>query len=68
MQRIRQRVKELTPRSRCHADIRNVIADLNPLLRGWGNYFRIGNAACGNPHARLKGGATETVANKRAGR
>jgi RNA-directed DNA polymerase len=26
-------------------DIRVVIADLNPLLRGWGNYFRTGNAA-----------------------
>jgi group II intron reverse transcriptase/maturase len=45
MQRIRQRVKELTPRSRCHADIREVIADLNPVLRGWGTYFRTGNAA-----------------------
>jgi group II intron reverse transcriptase/maturase len=45
MQRIRQRVKELTPRARCHADIRDVIADLNPALRGWGNYFRTGNAA-----------------------
>ena len=45
MQRIRQRVKELTPRSRCHADIRDVIASLNPVLRGWGNYFRTGNAA-----------------------
>jgi hypothetical protein len=45
-QRVRQRVKELTPRSRCHADIREVIADLNPVLRGWGNYFRTGNAAC----------------------
>ena len=45
MQRMRQRVKELTPRSRCHADIRDVIADLNPVLRGWGNYFRTGNAA-----------------------
>jgi RNA-directed DNA polymerase len=45
MQRVRQRVKELTPRSRCHADIRDVIADLNPVLRGWGNYFRTGNAA-----------------------
>ena len=22
-----------------------VIADLNPILRGWGNYFRTGNAA-----------------------
>jgi len=45
MQRIRQRVKELTPRSRCHADLREVIADLNPVLRGWGSYFRTGNAA-----------------------
>jgi RNA-directed DNA polymerase len=43
--RIRQRVKELTPRGRCHADIREVIDDLNPVLRGWGNYFRTGNAA-----------------------
>ena len=31
MQRIRQRVKELTPRSRCHADLRDVIAELNPV-------------------------------------
>jgi hypothetical protein len=45
MKQIRQRVKELTPRSRCHADLRDVIADLNPVLRGWGNYFRTGNAA-----------------------
>ena len=44
MQRIRQRVKEQTPRSRCHADLREVIADLNPVLRGWGQYFRTGNA------------------------
>jgi group II intron reverse transcriptase/maturase len=45
MQRIRTRVKELTPRSRCGADIRDVIGDLNPVLRGWGNDFRTGNAA-----------------------
>jgi RNA-directed DNA polymerase len=45
MQRIRQRIKELTPRGRCHADVRDVIADLNPVLRGWGNYFGTGNAA-----------------------
>jgi group II intron reverse transcriptase/maturase len=45
MQRIRQRVKEMTPRSRCHADIREVIATMNPVLRGWGTYFRTGNAA-----------------------
>jgi len=45
MKRIRQRVKDLTPRGRCHADLRVVIADLNPVLRGWGEYFRTGNAA-----------------------
>jgi group II intron reverse transcriptase/maturase len=43
MQRIRQRVKELTPRSRCHTDLRTIIAALNPILRGWGQYFRTGN-------------------------
>jgi group II intron reverse transcriptase/maturase len=45
MQRIRQRVKELTPSGRCHVDLREVIAELNPVLRGWGNYFKTGNAA-----------------------
>jgi hypothetical protein len=24
--------------------VRVIIADLNPVLRGWGNYFRTGNA------------------------
>jgi group II intron reverse transcriptase/maturase len=45
MKRIRQRVRELTPSSRCHVDTRDVIASLNPVLRGWGEYFRTGNAA-----------------------
>ena len=45
MKRVRQRIKELTPRSRCHEDLRRVIAAVNPVLRGWGNYFRTGNAA-----------------------
>jgi group II intron reverse transcriptase/maturase len=45
MVRIRERVRELTPRGRCHADLRDVIAQLNPVLRGWGNYYRTGNAA-----------------------
>ena len=44
MKRVRQRVKGLTPRSRCHADLRAVVAQLNPVLRGWGTYFRTGNA------------------------
>lgn len=45
MTRIRGRVRELTRRSRCHANLRDVIADLNPVLRGWAAYFRTGNAA-----------------------
>ena len=45
MKRIREKVRERTPRGRSHADIRVVIADLNPVLRGWANYFRTGNAA-----------------------
>ena len=44
MKRVKQRVKDLTPRSRCHADLREVVAQLNPVLRGWGQYFRTGNA------------------------
>jgi RNA-directed DNA polymerase len=45
MQRIRQRVKDLTPRAVCHRDLRATMAQLNPVLRGWGAYFRTGNAA-----------------------
>src|SRR4029079_5081304 len=37
MQRIRQRVKELTTRSRCHADLRDVIADITHVPGGVGN-------------------------------
>jgi RNA-directed DNA polymerase len=46
MKRLRGKVRERTGRNRVGVkDIRDVIADLNPLLRGWGNYFRTGNAA-----------------------
>jgi RNA-directed DNA polymerase len=45
MKRVRQRIKALTGRGRAGTDIRDVIAELNPILRGWGNYFRTGNAA-----------------------
>jgi group II intron reverse transcriptase/maturase len=45
MSRVRARVRGLTHRSRCHDDIRRVIADVNPVVRGWGQYFRTGNAA-----------------------
>jgi len=47
MKRIRARVRALTDRRRRAGikDIREVIAELNPVLRGWGTYFRTGNAA-----------------------
>lgn len=45
MKSIRAKVKAKTGRNRTGMDIREVIVDLNPLLRGWGNYFRTGNAA-----------------------
>jgi RNA-directed DNA polymerase len=45
MKRVRQKVKALTGRGRVGTDIREVISWLNPILRGWGNYFRTGNAA-----------------------
>jgi len=45
MKQVRQKVRHKTQRGRCHADLREVIADLNPILRGWGRYFGTGNAA-----------------------
>lgn len=47
MNRIRARVRELTERRRWAGmkDIRQVVDVLNPVLRGWGNYFRTGNAS-----------------------
>jgi RNA-directed DNA polymerase len=45
MKRLRGKVRDRTGRNRVGMDIREVIADINPILRGWGNYFRTGNAA-----------------------
>ncbi len=46
MKRMRGKVRAQTDRRRRAGmkDIREVIADLNPALRGWGNYFATGNA------------------------
>jgi len=45
MKRIRRRVHELTDARRSGAkDVMEIIRSLNPVLRGWGNYFRTGNA------------------------
>jgi RNA-directed DNA polymerase len=44
-QRLRKRVHELTKvRGNPASDLKEVITALNPVLRGWGNYFRTGNA------------------------
>jgi group II intron reverse transcriptase/maturase len=47
LKRLRERIRELTDRRARSGmrDIREVIRDLNPVLRGWGNYFRSGNAS-----------------------
>jgi RNA-directed DNA polymerase len=44
MKRARARVKALTARSQVGEQLPDVIARLNRFLRGWGNYFRTGNA------------------------
>ena len=45
MKRLRGKIRDRTGRNRVGRDVRLVIEDLNPILRGWGNYFRTGNAA-----------------------
>jgi len=47
MKSVRAKVHDLTTPRRWAGlkDIREVIAEVNPILRGWGNYFRTGNAS-----------------------
>ena len=47
MKAIRTKIHDLTDRRRWAGmkDIRDVIRMLNPVLRGWGGYFRTGNAS-----------------------
>ncbi len=45
MKRVRERVHDLTDARRSGVkDVKVIIASMNPVLRGWGNYFRTGNA------------------------
>lgn len=45
MKNARARVKALTSRSRVGVDLKDTLGALNQFLRGWGGYFRTGNAA-----------------------
>jgi len=42
--KLRDRVRELTSKKQSGKDVKQLIAELTPVLRGWGNYFRTGNA------------------------
>lgn len=42
--KLRDRVRELTSKKQSGKDVKQIIAELTPVLRGWGNYFRTGNA------------------------
>ena len=44
MKRARARIRDLTDRRRVGMQLKDVIGALNLFLRGWGNYFRTGNA------------------------
>ncbi len=45
MASVRAKVKAITaPRDRLKRPMHQVVEELNPVLRGWGNYFRWGNS------------------------
>jgi hypothetical protein len=41
---IRSKIKAVTGRNQVSRPVSMVVEDLNPVLRGWGNYFRWGNS------------------------
>jgi group II intron reverse transcriptase/maturase len=45
MAQIRAKIRQRTTRRFVSMTIEDAIADLNPVLRGWGWYFRVGNSA-----------------------
>ena len=45
MQRIRDRIRELTDRRRLLLPVEWIVEDLNRVLRGWAGYFRYGNSS-----------------------
>ena len=61
MASIRAKVRERTAPSRVGWDLRSVVDDLNPVLRGWGAYFRQGNSTA-------KSGAVDGYVHERMAR
>ena len=45
MQRARDRLREVTDRSRLRIPVESVVMEMNMFLRGWSAYFRYGNSA-----------------------
>jgi group II intron reverse transcriptase/maturase len=45
MQKLRDRVRTITDKRCSGWDVKQIIAELNPVLRGWGNYFRTGTCS-----------------------
>ena len=45
MNSIRAKIRQLTDRRYAGTPIATAVERLNPVLRGWGNYFRRGNSA-----------------------
>lgn len=45
MNNVRARIRELTDRRYAGIELEIVVERLNPVIRGWGNYFRAGNSA-----------------------
>jgi RNA-directed DNA polymerase len=45
MQAVRKKIHERTERKRLSFTSQEIIRDLNPIIRGWRNYFRYGNSS-----------------------
>lgn len=43
--RLRERVREIISRQRLYHGIKGIIAEINPVLRGWKEYFRLTNVS-----------------------
>ena len=71
MAHARQRIRELTDRSRLQLPVEQVVRDVNRFLRGWAGYFRYGNSARAFDkitfHALVRVGGFVTNRHKRRG-